>query len=49
MKNNLDNIKIAYNGEPLYNILLEKYKTLKVNNVICESLHERNLIAKSLL
>jgi hypothetical protein len=38
--------KVKYNGEILYNILLEKYTTIVVNNLICETLHPENCIAK---
>ena len=45
--NNFENVKkIEYNGEPLYNILMEKYDTIKVNNLICETLHPENFISK---
>jgi hypothetical protein len=39
-------VKIPYNGEPLYNILMEKYDIISVNNMICETLHPNNLVAK---
>jgi hypothetical protein len=38
--------KVKYNGELLYNVLLETYGTLQVNNLVCETLHPDNLIAK---
>jgi hypothetical protein len=38
--------KIKYNGELLYNVLLANYGTLQVNNLVCETLHPDNLIAK---
>jgi hypothetical protein len=38
--------KIVYNGEILYNILMEKYDKVIVNNLICETLHPNNIIAK---
>jgi len=38
--------KIVYNGEILYNILMEKYDKIIVNNLICETLHPNNIIAK---
>ena len=42
-----DNIyKVNYMGEILYNILLEDYDTMNVNNLICETLHPDNEIAK---
>jgi hypothetical protein len=38
--------KVVYNKEILYNVLMEKYEKIKVNNMICESLHPENVIAK---
>ena len=38
--------KIVYNGEILYNILMENYDTVIANNLICETLHPNNIIAK---
>jgi len=38
--------RIPYHGEIIYNILLEDYSFVKVNNLICETLHPRNIIAK---
>ena len=38
--------KVKYNGELLYNVLLANYGTLQVNNLVCETLHPDNLIAK---
>ena len=38
--------KVNYNGEILFNILLNKYSKIYANNLICESLHPENLIAK---
>ena len=38
--------KIKYNGEILYNILMEKHKKMNVNNMIVETLHPENIIAK---
>jgi hypothetical protein len=38
--------KIKNNNEILYNILLEKYDKMIVNNLICETLHPDNMIAK---
>ena len=37
--------KVAYNGEVLYNVLLDNYSTMKVNNLMCETLHPNNAIA----
>jgi hypothetical protein len=45
--NNYENVKkIKYNGETLYNVLLENHSTILVNNLICETLHPSNVIAK---
>jgi hypothetical protein len=42
-----DNIyEVQYNGEILYNILLEKHDKVYVNNLVCETLHPKNNIAK---
>ena len=38
--------KIEYNKELLYNILMDGYIAIKANNLICESLHPNNIIAK---
>ena len=38
--------KIKYNGELLYNVLLEENSFMKVNNLICETLDINNVIAK---
>jgi len=38
--------KVDYNGEVLYNILLEEHSKIMVNNMICETLHPENKIAK---
>ena len=38
--------KIKYNGEILYNILMEKHEKMNVNNMIVETLHPENIIAK---
>jgi hypothetical protein len=38
--------KVKYTGEILYNVLLSKYGTINVNNLVCETLHPDNLIAK---
>jgi len=39
-------VKVPYNGEPLYNVLMEEYDTMSVNNMTCETLHPNNLVAK---
>jgi hypothetical protein len=38
--------KIKYNGEVLYNVLLDEHNVMSVNNIICETLHPNNIIAK---
>ena len=38
--------KVKYNGELLYNVLLENHGSMQVNNLVCETLHPDNLIAK---
>jgi len=38
--------KKEYNGEILYNILMEDYDKMNVHNMICETLHPKNIIAK---
>ena len=38
--------KIKYTGEPLYNVLLDKYTIMSVNNLICETLHPENMVSK---
>lgn len=39
-------IKVKYTGEILYNVLMEEYSQMRVNNLICETLHPDNIIAK---
>ena len=38
--------RIHYDGSSLYNVLLEKHDRMLVNNLICETLHPDNIIAK---
>lgn len=38
--------KIKYKKEVLYNVLMEEYDKMVVNNLICETLHPENGIAK---
>jgi hypothetical protein len=38
--------RVKYNGEILYNVLMETHELMNVNNLICETLHPDNLIAK---
>jgi hypothetical protein len=37
--------KVAYKGEVLYNVLLENYSVMQVNNLTCETLDPTNAIA----
>ena len=37
---------IPYNGEILYNVLLKKHDKMMVNNLICETLHPENIVAR---
>jgi hypothetical protein len=37
--------KIKYNGEFLYNVLMESHETISVNNIICETLNPKNIIS----
>jgi hypothetical protein len=42
----LNNVsKIPYNGEVLYNVLLEENSIMNVNNLLCETLDVNNVIA----
>jgi hypothetical protein len=42
-----DNVKrVKYTGELLYNVLLETHEKMVVNNLICETLHPENGVAK---
>ena len=38
--------KVKYSGETLYNVLLAGYGTMNINNLVCETLHPENIIAK---
>jgi len=38
--------KVEYDGEILYNVLMENYDIMLVNNLICETLHPDNILAK---
>jgi len=38
--------KLKYDGRVLYNVLMEKYDKIIVNNIVCETLHPENPIAK---
>jgi uncharacterized delta-60 repeat protein len=37
---------VRYSGEPLYNILLDEYGVVRVNNMICETLDPTNTVAR---
>jgi hypothetical protein len=37
--------KVPYDGEVLYNILFKTYRTVTVNNLVCESLHPKSKVA----
>ncbi len=39
-------IKVKYNGQILYNVLLKEYSTMKVNGLTVETLHPNNTLAK---
>lgn len=38
--------KVKYTGETLYNVLLSDYGVMNINNLVCETLHPENIIAK---
>ena len=38
--------KAKYNGGVLYNVLMEKHEVVSANNLVCETLHPQNIIAK---
>jgi alpha-tubulin suppressor-like RCC1 family protein len=38
--------EIPYSGEPLYNVILAEPRTMRVNNLVCETLLPNNPIAK---
>ena len=45
--NDFENVKqIKYSGEILYNVLLKEHNKMIVNNLICETLHPENSVAK---
>ena len=37
---------VDYNGETLFNVLLKKHDKMMINNLICETLHPKNIMAK---
>jgi len=39
-------VRVKYNGEILYNVLMEEHSLIHVNNLLCETLHPENIIAK---
>jgi len=44
---NFKNVKsVKYSGEVLYNVLMEQPDVMIVNNLICETLHPENIVAK---
>ena len=38
--------EVPYHGDPLYNVLLEKHDKMVINNMICETLHPKNIMAR---
>jgi hypothetical protein len=45
--NYFENVKkVKYTGEILYNVLMDQPDKMMVNNLICETLHPENGIAK---
>ena len=38
--------EIPYDGSPLYNILLKKHGTVRANNLVCETLDPKSIIAQ---
>ena len=38
--------KIKYNGEVLYNVLMEEHDKMMVNNLVCETLNPENTVAQ---
>ena len=45
-KNTNSICKFKYNGELLYNVLMEHHGRMYVNNLICETLDPKNPVAK---
>ena len=39
-------IKTPYNGETLYNVVMRKHDKMMINNLICETLHPDNVMAR---
>jgi hypothetical protein len=47
LKTHQDSVtKVPYNGQVLYNVLMEEHDKMVVNNLICETLHPENYVAK---
>jgi hypothetical protein len=45
--NDYENVKrVKYTGQVLYNVLMEQPDKMMVNNLICETLHPENPVAK---
>jgi hypothetical protein len=38
--------RIPYNGETLYNVLMENHDKMMINNLVCETLDPKNIMAK---
>jgi uncharacterized repeat protein (TIGR03803 family) len=38
--------RVKYNQQILYNVLMEKHDTICVNNIVCETLHPNNIVAR---
>ena len=47
--NNRSIHKVSNSGEPLYNILMERYEVMRVNNLAVETLHPGHYIAQKYL
>jgi surface protein len=39
-------VNVKYNDEYLYNILMKEHSVMNINNMICETLHPNNIVAK---
>ena len=39
-------VKIPYTGETLYNVVMKKHDNMMINNLICETLHPDNAMAR---
>ena len=38
--------KVEYTNEPVYNVLMDTYQVMNVNNLTCETLHPENILAR---